>query len=75
VADAYGIQSTWLKFSDKATGDGFKFRDYFMSVGRKDREALVVTEKTTIEDIYKNFYDYKIDIDLDKLLEVCPFKK
>jgi len=75
VADAYGIQSTWLKFSDKVIGDGFKFRDYFMSVGRKDREPLVVTEKTTIEDIYKNFYDYKIYIDLDKLLEVCPFKK
>lgn len=74
VADAYGIPSTWIELSDKVIGKGFKFRDYFESVGRKDRSSLIIREGTTLEEIYAQFYDYKIDIDLDKLYEACPFR-
>jgi len=73
VADAYGIPAMWLEFSDKVVGKGFKFRDYFLSVQRKDTEPLRITNKTTLEDLYKLFYDYKIKIDLDLLLNECPF--
>lgn len=74
VADAYNIPSLWIEFSDKVSGEGFKFLDYFLSVKRKDSASLLIDEDTKIEDIYKHFYDYKIDIDLNKLLDAAPFK-
>jgi pyruvyltransferase len=73
VADAYGIPSIWIKFSDNIHGQGFKFKDYFGSVHRIDTEPLIITEKTTVDIINGYFYNYKIDIDLTKLLEACPF--
>lgn len=73
IADAYDIPVMWIKFSDDVLGKGFKFRDYFSSVNRKDKEAFVITDKTNIEDIHKIFYDYKIQIDLNKLYNSCPF--
>jgi len=74
VADAYGIPSSWISFSDKLHGGTFKFFDYFLSVGRTDTEALKINESTTIKEIESSFYDYKIDIDLEKLIEAAPFK-
>jgi pyruvyltransferase len=73
AADAYGVPSVWIKFSDNIIGGGFKFRDYFGSVGRSETEPLVICEETTVDDIYDTFYNYKIEIDLKKLLEACPF--
>ena len=74
-ADAYGVPSIWIKFSDKVMGQGFKFRDYFMSVNRKDREPLVMNNSVSIKTILDRFDKYSIDIDLDVLYNVCPFKK
>lgn len=74
-ADAYGVPSIWLRASDKPVGDGFKFRDYFSSVGRPDREPFVVmaaTERAELEDL---FYDYQINIDLDALWAACPVEQ
>lgn len=75
AADAYGVPSTWIELSDKVIGKGFKFRDYFMSVGRKDREPLRVGTNTRLKEVYAKFYDYNIDIDLDQLWDACPFKQ
>ncbi|MBU1642941.1 polysaccharide pyruvyl transferase family protein [bacterium] len=71
TADAYGIPSTWIEFSDKV--HGFKFMDYFLSVKRTDTKPLKVTEGTTLDAINSTFYDYKTDIDLNKLLDSAPF--
>ena len=73
TADAYGIPSLWVQFSDKVLGGGFKFVDYFESVKRSDKYPVVVNEDTRLKDIYKHFSNYKIDIDLDKLLKAAPF--
>jgi pyruvyltransferase len=73
VADSYNVPSLWIKFSDNVWGEGFKFRDYFGSVRRLEPEPLVITEGIMVDDIYNTFYNYKIDIDLNELLEVCPF--
>ncbi|MBF9149655.1 polysaccharide pyruvyl transferase family protein [Novosphingobium jiangmenense] len=71
-ADAYGVPAIWLHASDKPVGDGFKFRDYFSSVGRPDRDPIIVdagTERSALED---RFHDYRVAIDLDALWAACP---
>jgi pyruvyltransferase len=73
AADTYDIPSVYVKFSDNVAGDGFKFRDYFESVGRSDTEPLIITEQTTIDTIHEFRSTYKIDIDLRELLDACPF--
>lgn len=73
VADAYGIPSIQLKFSDNIVGGDFKFKDYMLSVKREYRHPIIVNEKTTLNVLQNSFYNYDFDISLDKLLEVCPF--
>jgi len=76
AADAYGIPSVWIELSDKVLGNGFKFRDYFASVGRTDTEPLIVNKNINGANILLRNLGYnKIDIDLDKLYNACPFKK
>ncbi len=71
AADAYGIPSAWIEFSDLV--NGFKFLDYFLSVKRADVEPVKIIQTTSLDEISSAFYDYKIDIDLDKLLHSAPF--
>jgi len=74
VADAYSVPSLWVKFSDKVTGGGFKFLDYFSSVKRNDKNPVIINEYTTIDTLYNSFLNYKIQIDLDRLLTESPFE-
>lgn len=78
IADAYSIPNLWCKFSQyEAENNGFKFKDYFLSVG-KNIEAphsfnSVQDLKEIEEKIIKSWK--KPIIDTDKLLSTCPFKK
>lgn len=71
-ADSYGVPAIWLHASDKPKGDGFKFRDYFSSVGRSDTLPKSVGAKTTRQELMDEFSDYRIDIDLDALWASRP---
>ena len=75
AGDAYGIPSYWIELSNKVHGKGFKFKDYFLSVKRPLVEPIRPKLETNIKDFSNTFYDYKIDIDLEKLMQACPFKK
>lgn len=75
IADAYGIPSLWVEFSDRVIGKGFKFRDYFASVGRDVSDPLTISEKTDAETVLQAFKPYSITIDLEKLLLNCPFNQ
>ena len=78
VADAYNVPNAWCRFSDyMAEGSGFKFFDYYLSVGKTINGPLDLTDHTTIENavIYIRDNWKKNNIDLEKLLAACPFKK
>lgn len=71
VADAYGIPAKWVEFSNRVLGDKTKFYDYFDSVQvprydpvdfRKSRDMSLIS-----------IPEYDITIDLDKLMDACPF--
>jgi len=72
AADAYGIPNMWIKISEKVGGSGFKFRDYFASVKRKD-SCFIIEDDTNINSVIDSIEDYKIDIDLEALYNSCPF--
>lgn len=74
AADSYGIPSAWLRFTDRPLGDGFKFLDYFESVGRPRLDQYPVTMDTTVDMLLDLRTDYRVSIDLDRLLEACPFR-
>lgn len=74
-ADSYGIPSYWIELSDRVLGNGFKFFDYFKSVKRDNDEPIKPKFSDRIIDFSSAFHKYKIDINLDLLYSVCPFKK
>ena len=74
VADAYNISSLWVEFSDKVTGSGFKFRDYYQSVDRDEAKPIDVSNGINIDQIESGFSPYKIQIDLNRLLNSCPLE-
>jgi len=73
VADAYGIPSIWLELSGKLLGGDFKFLDYFQSVGRHDVAPTQLTHDSTVESLLQSRREYRINVDLVKLLKACPF--
>ena len=73
AADAYGVPSIWIEFSNKVDGNGFKFYDYFESVGRKGECPLRIKVNTTIQEVIDHYRDYKVEINVEKLVNACPF--
>jgi pyruvyltransferase len=53
TADSFGIRSRWLHFSDNVIGQGFKFHDYFSSIGVTD-EPHVITGSERLADLLKS---------------------
>lgn len=77
VADSYGIPNSWIRFSDKVAGGGFKFQDYFESVGREVREPMRIGSQedfdATLED--SSLYGVAQNIDYEAIFNACPFKE
>ena len=75
AADAYGIPSKWIEISQKIPGKRFKFYDYFASLGIIDIEPFQLDNSTSLADLLDNCPLRPISINLDRLLEVCPFSQ
>jgi len=76
VANAYGIPALWVEFGGKLSGDGSKFRDFFLSVGETPYEPLQLRDgPVDFDAVARAIPPVELDIDLDKLLAACPFGK
>lgn len=74
ISDAYQIPNVWVEFSDKVEGEGFKFRDYFSSIGRFS-SPIRITNSTTLQELLVGKQQWHTEyIDLNKLLDSCPFE-
>ena len=69
------IPSRWIRVSDTATRDGFKYQDYFLSIGRDEEHPMDIAETTKVEQIISQTRFYPQTLDIDALLEVCPFRE
>lgn len=74
LADAYQVPNVWIEFSDKVYRKGFKFRDYFSAVNRDTKDPVLITDKSTLDDLQQISSQWKnISIDLKPLIDSCPF--
>lgn len=74
AAEAYGIPNYWISLSDKVVGDGFKFRDYFASIGKSDVEPIVLDANSNPSILASSSPWNPGRIDLKRLLAECPFE-
>ena len=73
AAHAYGVPATWLKISDRPLGDGFKFGDYWASMGRDDIEPIEVRPGVAVDPEAGISTPGKPLVDLFRLIQACPF--
>lgn len=74
IADAYNIPNIWGEFTHVMGDNGFKFRDYLLSVNKKTMKPYKVYSYSHDElKQLKKKYE-KASINLEPLLSVCPFK-
>ena len=48
-AHAYGIPGAWIKMSNRVIGDGFKFFDYYSSIGVNKSDVPMLTSDARLE--------------------------
>ena len=53
-AHAYGIPAVWVKLSSRVVGDGFKFLDYYSSVGLKAEEIPLFGPGDSLSHLERN---------------------
>ncbi|EMK3398121.1 polysaccharide pyruvyl transferase family protein [Vibrio parahaemolyticus] len=75
IADAYGVPAHHISFDDTVEGGEFKFFDYYLSVGRECNLPIKVSSSTSIEELCELPKNYDIKIDIQPLLDNCPFKQ
>lgn len=75
VADAYGLPTLWVEFSDKVISKGFKFRDYLLSIGVAPYSPTNMRSKAlSNSDILSKAHEYTIaDEQIKALYDACPF--
>lgn len=75
VADAYRVPNVWVSIGDNIIGAGFKFKDYFSSVGRGDVEPLKLSDMDSIDDVLAMSKTYKpIKFNPAPLINAAPWK-
>ena len=74
IADAYKTPNVWVEFSDNVIGDGFKFRDYFLSVNREFTEPVNLKSFYNEKEIKNQLNNWKCpEINVDELYSSFPY--
>lgn len=79
VSHAYGIRSMWMRVTDKVVGKGFKFRDYYGSVGVPQYEHMwpyLYDKHVPVGRACELIHSYpnpRLPIDTQHILDLCPF--
>lgn len=73
VPEAYGIKTKWIKISDNVIGGDFKFNDYYTSLKIEHEVPIKITGQPNILELISETYTKDINLDLDKLMQACPF--
>lgn len=76
VAEAYRIANVWIEFGKPLIGKHFKFHDFFLSINRDRKNPLTFDgHELPIKSIDDELSLWQAgDIDLQPLLQSCPFK-
>ena len=74
VAEAYGIPSLWVEFSDKILGKWFKYIDFYESIGKRGMKPVRISKIYDFEELFEFKKQWqKGSINLEPLLKSCPF--
>lgn len=74
VAESYGIPSYWFEVSRKVIGNGFKFRDFYASIGKSIAEPILLHDSSDLPALIASHSWVPGRIELSKLLAACPFE-
>ncbi|MCB1356425.1 MAG: polysaccharide pyruvyl transferase family protein [Maritimibacter sp.] len=74
VAEAYGIRNHWVSVSGNVLGNGFKFRDFFASLGKTTAGPTEIDMGFDPKAFLASRTWSPGRIDLKKLLAACPFE-
>lgn len=72
IADAYKIPSIWIRFSNLITGGNFKFNDYYLSIGQKEKKPILIEKTTSVNDLISKAKIHEIKLDLEVLKNSFP---
>jgi pyruvyltransferase len=74
VADAYNIPNIWVRYSKNVAGDGYKFYDHTTAIGVKGYDPVhLIGQVTNPDTLCAQITPHDINLDLDKLMDACPF--
>lgn len=74
ISDSYNVPNVWVAFSDKIKGGGFKYLDYFASVGRSTKAPVFIRSVEDFSIAINESSAWKpIIFDPKALIDCCPF--
>lgn len=74
ISDAYNVPNIWCNFGFDMDDSGFKFRDYFLSVGKECSCPIKNIADQNIEDIMIMGQKWQAPyFDKEQYLKTCPF--
>lgn len=75
ISEAYKIPNIWISIGNNI-GQNLKYEDFFLSINKPLYDSYLVNKDTTYDDLLKlkDNYNSTFEIDLQKLVDVCPVK-